>query len=151
MMHLRALLVLSALAGAAPLAAKDKAAVAVEAGPIQQGVWHRVFALDIERTLGRSVLVDTASMRAGGLGRSFKQAETLLSDQGSWSRGTTIYSRRSVNCATLQSTTYSWTALAPSGAQVSSGTVPAPKVSAMQWDSAQGKVLGFVCKGIKPR
>lgn len=133
--------------GAMPAAAKSNSTTAT----VRTGNWQRVFALEMEVVLGRQVSIDIASYAPGGLGKQFRQAETLLRDEGIVPRGSTVYSQHSVNCATGQSTTYGWTTVGPTGAVLASRTIANPQVARLQWDSADGRVLGFVCRGIRPR
>lgn len=118
---------------------------------VSTGNWQRIFTIEMEVIVGRQVAIDVSSYTAGGLGKQYRQAETLLRNEGNVPRGSTVYSQHSVNCATGQSTTYSWTTVSPTGAVLSSQTIVNPQIAALQWDSAGGRVLGFVCRGIKPR
>lgn len=121
------------------------------AAPLPPGQWQRLFARDVERTLGRAVLVDTASIRIAGNTRTYIEANVLQSRRGAYPKGTTLYYRRAVNCAGGRHRIVSWSIVAPDGRTIGSGTNSSPQSGALQWDTAQGKVLGYVCRGILPR
>lgn len=138
------------LAGMAMLSTVSAMAADTVADTMRAGTWQRIFAIDVERTIGRSVRVDLSSLAAGGLGRSFKQSDTLLGNRGGLPAGATVYYLRSVNCASGANMTHSWIAYAANGTVIAQGSVPsAPQPT--RWDSAEGRVLGYVCKGILPR
>lgn len=137
------------LAIAAMIAAPAAGKTATLTG--QNGQWYQVFPTDVESAIGHSVRVDAASITTGGLGRQFRQANVLLRAEGSYPYGTVIYAARSVNCAASQQVTYSWSAVSPTGAVLSSQTSASPQVQTVHWDSEDGKVLRFVCNGILPR
>ena len=134
----------------AALAAAPAAAATVDL-TVAAGQWVQVFPSDVERTLGRSVRVDAASVAAGGLGRQFRQAVVLLRAQGAYPAGTAIYALRSVNCTAGQALTYRWSAVGPAGAVLGGQTYASPQVQTVHWDTQDGKVLKFVCQGILPR
>lgn len=141
-------------ASRAAIAALAAALFASPALPADQdpraGSWQRIFPLDVERALGRSISVDVASVVPGGLGRTFREAELLLRDHGGYPRGTAFYHQRSVDCAGGRVATARTLAVAADGralgAFAGEGTV-----GRVHWDSQDGKVLGFVCRGILPR
>jgi len=141
------LALLAAGTGAVFGAMPAQADVAVTVGG---GTWQRVFTTAMEVMVGRRVAIDVSSYAAGGLGKRFRQAEVLLRNEGNVPRGSTVYSQHSVNCATGQSTIHGWTTVGPTGAVLSSQTIASPQIATLQWDSADGRVLGFVCRGIKP-
>ncbi|HUD27990.1 MAG TPA: hypothetical protein VMQ93_03900 [Novosphingobium sp.] len=114
------------------------------------GKWVKVFALDIERSLGRSVRVDAASVVPGGLGRNFRQAEVMNRASRAYPRGTTRFSARSVDCTGGRVVTTQWQVIGPNGAALGAST-GASAISRVQWDSEDGKVLRYVCTGVLPR
>lgn len=141
---MKAALALGALATltlAAPLAAQSVT--------VPTGQWYQVFAADIERAIGRSVRVDALSVAAGGLGRTFREAEVLLRASRQYPRGTTILSQRSVDCAGGRVMTTGFQVYSPTGAALA--TLPGTSMRRIVWDSEDGKVLKFVCQGILPR
>lgn len=114
------------------------------------GKWVRIFAMDLERTIGRSVRVDAASVVRGGLGVNFREAEVMGRASGAYPRGTTRFSARSVDCTRGRVVTTQWQAIGANGRSLASST-GATAVMPVQWDSADGKVLRYVCTGILPR
>ncbi|EJL33850.1 hypothetical protein [Novosphingobium sp. AP12] len=136
-----AALALCALA-AAPAAAQTLATTA--------GSWVKVFALDVERTLGRSVRVDTASIVPGGLGRTFRQAEVMNRASRAYPRGTTRFALRSVDCTGGRVVTSAWQVVGPTGTALGT-SAGASTVVRVNWDSEDGKVLRYICQGILPR
>jgi hypothetical protein len=115
----------------------------------QTGQWYQVFSPEIERTIGRRVHVDAASVAPGGLGRTFSEADVLLRANRQYPRGTVIQSQRSVDCTGGRVATLSTQVLGPTGAAL--GTFADGTVHRINWDSQDGKVLKFVCQGILPR
>jgi hypothetical protein len=134
-------LVLCALA-ALPVGAQTLATTA--------GSWVKVFALDVERNLGRSVRVDTASVVPGGLGRTFRQAEVMNRASRAYPRGTTRFALRSVDCTGDRVVTSAWQVVGPTGTALGT-SAGASAISRVNWDSEDGKVLRYVCQGILPR
>lgn len=114
------------------------------------GTWVKVFALDVERTLGRSVRVDTASVVPGGLGRTFRQAEVMNRANRAYPRGTTRFALRSVDCTGGRVVTTQWQVVGPTGTALGT-SVGAGSIGRINWDSEDGKVLRYVCQGILPR
>ncbi len=122
----------------------------VQMGAMQAGAWKRLFRPDVEKVIGKRIYIDSASVVAGGMGRNFRQADTLLGNTQTFAKGTTIYYRRSVDCTNARSVTYAWHAVNVRGEALGSATVPSATVQTFGWDTPQGKVLGYVCKGIRP-
>lgn len=140
--------------GALFIAAVLAAPAAAQVLPVQvltapTGQWYQVFAPEIERVIGRSVRVDALSVAAGGLGRTFRQAEVLLWASGQYPRGTTLLSERTVDCTGGRVATTQWQVFGPTGAAL--GTFSGSGVQRINWDSQDGKVLRFICQGILPR
>lgn len=141
-MRLGAALVVACALVVAPASAQTLAATA--------GTWVKVFALDVERSLGRSVRVDAASVASGGLGRNFRQAEVMNRASRAYPRGTTRFSLRSVDCTGGRVVTSQWQVVGPTGAALAT-SAGASTVARVEWDSEDGKVLRYVCTGVLPR
>ena len=117
---------------------------------VQTGKWVRLFTPEVENMLGYSVRVDAASVARGGLGRSFREAEVLLTARGSYPRGSVLYLQRSVDCAGNRVVTLQWQVTGPTGAMLG-GSTGTGAVSRFAWDTPDGKILKYVCTGALPR
>jgi hypothetical protein len=115
------------------------------------GQWSAMFAPDVARAIGRQVNVDVASIAVNGTARSFRQAAVLLRDESAFARGTTIYALRTVDCQSGITRDGRWSAVAPDGSALGGSAASAQSFAQVRWDSADGKVLRFVCQGILPR
>ena len=114
------------------------------------GKWVKVFAVDVERLLGRSIRIDAASVVPGGLGRTFREAVVILNPTSQLARGSTAFSVRSVDCAGGRVVTTQWRLIGPTGGQIGASTV-AGQVTRFDWNSEDGKVLKYICMGVRPR
>lgn len=132
--------------GLAPVAALAAGADLTAPG----GRWVRLFTPNIENTLGRSIRVDAASITAGGLGRTFREADVLVNATGKYPRGTTQYSLRSVDCLGGRVRLEQWQLVGPRGVTLGSSTTPGLP-QRVAWDKEDGMVVRYVCKGIVPR
>lgn len=139
-----------ALAAAAFALALVPAAGGAQVLATTAGKWVRIFVLDVERTIGRSVRVDAASVAPGGLGVNFRQAEVMNRASRAYPRGTTRFSARSVDCAGSRVVTTQWQVVGPKGTALAASPGPGA-VTRVQWESEDGKALRYVCTGILPR
>lgn len=114
------------------------------------GKWVKVFAVDVERLLGRSIRIDAASVVSGGLGRTFREAVVILNPTPQLARGSTAFSVRSVDCSGGRVVNLQWRVIGPTGAPLGASTVAGP-VTRFDWNSEDGKVLKYVCMGVLPR
>jgi len=114
------------------------------------GNWVRVFKQEVETAVGRSVRIDTASMRAGGLGRTFRELDVLTKAQGQMPRGTMQFMLRSVNCTAGTTRVEQWQVLNPGGAPLGGSATPGA-TQRVRWDNEDGLVIRYVCQGILPR
>lgn len=137
------------LAAAVPMAAAAGAA-ATSTLTSPSGNWVRLFRQDVETAVGRSVRIDTASIRAGGLGKSFRELDVLTKARGQLPRDTMQFMVRSVNCSAGTTRIEQWQLLAPSGATLSGSAIPGT-IERVRWDNEDGLVIRYVCKGILPR
>lgn len=117
---------------------------------IAAGNWVKVFSLDVERALGRSTRIDTTSVVAGGIGRTFREAQVMLNASGRYARGSTAFLARSVDCRGSRVVTTQWRVIGPTGTVLGTST-GVGTVGRVVWDSEDGKVLRYVCRGILPR
>lgn len=130
---------------AAPAAAAEKDALTARSGR-----WVRLFAVDVERMLGYGVRVDRASIVAAGQSRRFRELTVMLDPAGTYPRGTMMFRQRSVDCARGLVATAQWQVIGPNGA-AGAGSRTAGQVARIAWDTADGKVLRYVCHGVLPR
>ncbi|PNU03968.1 hypothetical protein A8V01_04950 [Novosphingobium guangzhouense] len=126
---------------------------AMAAAPVlttTSGSWVRVFTQEVETAVGRSVRVDAASMKAGGLGRSFRELDVLTKNRGALPRGTMQFMLRSVNCATGTTRVEQWQMIGANGATLGGSATPGT-AQRVRWDNEDGLVIRYVCQGILPR
>ncbi|MGO4166143.1 hypothetical protein [Novosphingobium sp. YAF33] len=113
--------------------------------------WQRLFVPSVENTLGRSVYVDKASVKAGMIGRQFRQMQVLLRANAGYPQGTVLYTERAVDCTGSRALSYHWRIVRSNGTVLRDWSDASPSISGVQWAGEDGLVLKYVCTGVLPR
>ncbi|MFS0848507.1 hypothetical protein AB3M93_03420 [Novosphingobium panipatense] len=136
--------------GTLALALMPVTAVAATSALNGPGNWVRLFNRDMEILIGRTIHVDAASVKAGGLGRTFREIDVLVKARGRLPRGTTQYMLRSIDCGTGRVRLEQWQLFAPDGSSLGGSTAPGA-AQRVRWNKEDGMVIRYVCQGILPR